>query len=116
MTLAIGDAGAIPYYSQWNTIDLVGLNDPVLLFERSVPHYLEYVFQHHPDLILLTFNDPVTPVRDVELTNQIYEAALARGMQKVGVLKVSGSYYLWICAKPGTPLSEYLEEHLKSEQ
>lgn len=113
MTLAIGDAGAIPYYSQWNTIDLVGLNDPVTLFETSHQAYLEYVFSKDPDLILLTFNDAEDPVRDVALTNEIYEAALAHGMQKIGVLKVSETYYLWICAEPGTPLEEYIRRSLK---
>jgi hypothetical protein len=115
MTLAIGDAGAIPYYSQWNTIDLVGLNDPNTLFETSQQDYLEYVFEQDPDLVLLTFNDAENPVRDVALTNAIFEAALDHGMQKIGVLKVSGSYYLWVCARVDTPLGEYLQKALKSE-
>ena len=115
MTLAIGDAGAIPYYSQWNTIDLVGLNDPNTLFRSSTSSYLEYVFKNEPDLILLTFNDPESPVRDVKLTSEIYEAALAHGMQKVGVVKVSDTYYLWVCTEPNTPLGEYLQEALNAK-
>lgn len=115
MTLAIGDAGAIPYYSQWNTIDLVGLNDPNTLFRSSNESYLKYVFANDPDLILLTFNDPERLVRDTKLTIEIYQAAVDHGMQKVGVLRVSDTYYLWICAEPDTPLGEYLQKALSGQ-
>lgn len=113
MTLAIGDAGAIPYYSQWKAIDLVGLNDPRTLFKRSTEAYMAYVFENQPDLVLLTFNDPETPLRDVPLTQEIYEAALGHGMEKVGVVKVSDTYYLWVCARTGSPLAEYLQNALQ---
>jgi hypothetical protein len=116
MTLAIGDAGAIPYYSQWDTIDLVGLNDPYMLFNKtSRPAYLKYIFDRDPDLILLTFNDPENLVRDSDRTNEIYQAAVDHGMQKVGVLKVSDTYYLWVCVEPATPLGEYLQKALNSK-
>jgi hypothetical protein len=110
MTLAIGDAGAIPYYSEWNVIDLTGLTDPNTLFMSSSELYLEYVFKHEPDLVILTFNDSEKPVRDAPISGALYEAALARGMKKIGVLKVSDSYYLWVFAEPGTQLEEYLQQ------
>ncbi len=110
MTLAIGDAGAIPYYSEWNIIDLTGLTDPNTLFASSRRRYLDYVFRNGPDLVILTFNDPEKPVRDARISGALYEAALAKGMKKIGVIKISDTYYLWVFAEPGTQLEEYLQQ------
>jgi hypothetical protein len=110
MTLAIGDAGAIPYYSEWNTIDLTGLTDPNTLFMTSPELYLEYVFGHDPDLVILTFNDAEKPVRDAQISGALYETALAKGMKKIGVIKLTEAYYLWVFAEPGTQLEEYLQQ------
>jgi hypothetical protein len=35
-TVAVNDAGAIPYYSRWNTIDFIGLNDEQLAHGADV--------------------------------------------------------------------------------
>ena len=110
MTLAIGDAGAIPYYSEWNIIDLTGLTDPNTLFAASARRYLNYVFRHDPDLVILTFNDAEKPIRDAAISGALYERALANGMKKIGVIKISDAYYLWVFAKPGTQLEEYLQQ------
>lgn len=110
LTLAIGDAGAIPYYSEWNIIDLTGLTDPNTLFMSSPELYLEYVFKNDPDLVILTFNDAEKPVRDAPISYDLYKTALAKGMKKIGVLKISDAYYLWVFVKPDTQLAEYLQQ------
>ena len=49
--LVIGDAGAVPYYSQWETVDSLGLNDPVLARDKS--RINDYILRQHPDLVVL---------------------------------------------------------------
>lgn len=47
MVLAIGDAGAAPYYAGWRTIDTFGLNDRTIALSGHDP---DYVFSHNPDV------------------------------------------------------------------
>ena len=49
-TLFTGDAGAIPYYSNWFTYDFFGLGTNQIAREGVT---LTFMQQHHPDLILI---------------------------------------------------------------
>jgi len=61
-SLAIADAGAVPYYSKWHTIDTYGLNE--LNIALSGKHEPRYIFSKKPDLLVLisssnkTFTSP----------------------------------------------------------
>jgi hypothetical protein len=50
-TMAVTEAGALPLYSQWNTIDALGLNDAYIAHH----HYLDrdYLDRTHPELIMV---------------------------------------------------------------
>ncbi len=51
ITLAVGEAGVIPYYSKMKVIDLLALNDRHL---SRYPVDAEYVLQRKPDIILIS--------------------------------------------------------------
>ena len=54
-TLAVSDAGAIPYYSGWNAIDYIGLNDEAIANGES-PHVR--VTEASPTVIVVTGRGP----------------------------------------------------------
>jgi arabinofuranosyltransferase len=60
-TLAVSDAGAIPYYSGWNAIDYIGLND------TAISHGADpttVVTTAHPTVVIITApSDVIQPVR-----------------------------------------------------
>lgn len=57
-TLAVGDAGAIPYYSGWDTVDLFGLNDEDIARGTSVA---DRVVEAGVDVMIVRI-DPATGV------------------------------------------------------
>ena len=48
---AIGNAGAVPYYSRWRVVDTFGLNGSVIGMEGN--HDPAYVLAQDPDLVVL---------------------------------------------------------------
>lgn len=98
--LAVGDAGAIPYYSGWYTIDTYGLNNRTIAYRRWHGNYeVLDIFRKFPDLIILLSKsiEKFDPLIDherfiqVELNNY--------GYNKIVTLKFNEEYYLWIYAK-----------------
>jgi arabinofuranosyltransferase len=55
VSIAVSDAGAIPYYSGWNTIDYIGLNDEAIANGES-PHVR--VTDASPTVIVVTGRGP----------------------------------------------------------
>jgi hypothetical protein len=50
-TMAVTEAGALPLYSQWNTIDALGLNDTYIAHHHYVDR--DYLDRTHPELIMV---------------------------------------------------------------
>ena len=103
--LAINDAGAVPYYSGWKTIDTVGLNNAHIALggERDPA----YVLSQAPDLIV------VPSVRTDQLRTphpwqtELYEACIRDGMVEVG--RIGSPYYqLRLLGRPGSAVSREL--------
>ncbi len=60
-TLAVTDAGAIPYFSGWESIDYIGLNDRAIAHGADPTQVVE---QARPTVIVVTANGPdPSPVR-----------------------------------------------------
>jgi len=99
-TLAIADAGAVPYLSGWPTVDTFGLNDPHIATTRS--HDPAYVLARRPDVIVLISSrrDAFDP--PFEWERGLYDAALGVGFAVAGQLVCNESYFLWVLAKPDT--------------
>jgi hypothetical protein len=98
--LAIGDAGAIPYYSGWRVIDTYSLNDPAIAIEgRDDP---AYVLDQQPDLVAVVseqgreFHAHWANRHD----GPLFEACRARGMQPAVILTFSARSFLYLMAQP----------------
>jgi len=103
--LAISDAGAVPYYSRWRTIDTFGLNDPAIALAGR--RDAAYVVGARPDVLVLLSRRAGELLSPFDWERELYEAALAAGMRKVGSLGVR-NYHLWVLAWPGTEVFEAL--------
>jgi len=109
--LAIADAGAVPYYSKWRTIDTAGLNDAHIA--TSGKHDPQYVMAHDPDVVVLISyrRDELVfrPGTETEWRRDLYQCCLQRGMVRVAILEFHPGYYLWVMAVPGSPIARGLE-------
>lgn len=106
--LAISDAGAVPYYSGWHTIDFWSLNDEHLVFAGHDP---KYVISFRPDVVVLVSRMEKEFVQHNYQGTDIYWEAMAAGMYPVRVMsfkKGSSGFFLWVMAWPGSPLWQHL--------
>lgn len=105
--LAVGDAGAIPYYSGWQTVDRGGLNDPHIALTGD--YSAAYILSHQPDVIELhsAYAQEFVGLTDSDWT--LYEASLEAGMVPVKKLRFGDNYYLWVMVMPGSAIAEHLE-------
>jgi len=116
MTIAIGDAGTVPYYSDWQVIDLFGLNSKEVAF-GIVPLY-ELVFEKQPaDLILLSVGANPNRISDEHAGAQnLYNEALLHGMVHLGTFPFGRVNYIWVVAYPETELAKYLQENMEFKE
>ena len=50
-TMAVTEAGALPLYSDWNTVDIIGLNDSYIAHHHPID--AAYLDRAHPELIMV---------------------------------------------------------------
>ena len=98
--LAIGDAGAVPYYSGWRTLDTYGLNDASIAVNGRPPP--ENLLARHPDVLVLISFAPDHFEPRLEWEGGLYTAALSAGYRVRETLQFNERYYLWVLAK-GSP-------------
>jgi hypothetical protein len=103
----IGDAGAVPYASGWETLDSFGLNEPSIA--TTGRHDPEPILARKPGLIVLISNSPVHMDPPLAWEKDLYDAALARGFALAGTLEFAPTYHLWLMARPGSELHRWLE-------
>jgi len=104
--LVIGDAGAVPYYSGWQTIDSFGLNNPHI--GRNRDYSPEFVFSQIPSVVVLLSRSPETfdPILPWEADHHSF--LTDQGMEKLCTLKFRDRYYLWAIGYPDSPQSQQL--------
>lgn len=92
-TLAVNDAGAIPYYSHWHTIDFIGLNDEPIAHGADPTHR---VTDAHPTVIIVRSYTPDIPADayglDVPRATQGYE--------HITTIQMRVGYYKQVFALP----------------
>lgn len=98
--LVISDAGAVPYFSRWWTLDLIGLNDPTIATTaRRDP---AWVLAQRPDVVVLA--SPRTDRVEAWDWNPwepaLYDACLDAGFVRVGLRRFADDYWLWVLARP----------------
>ena len=100
-TIALGDVGALPYYSRWRVIDTMGLNDEhVAITKDQSP---EYVFGRGVDAVVLISQSPTAFVPTLGHETAIYQESVRRGFVPVLAPAFSGgsySYYLLTLVDP----------------
>ncbi len=107
--VAIGDAGAIPYYSGVRVIDTYSLNDPAIAIEGR--HEPAYVLDQDPDLVAVVseqgreFHAHWANRHD----GPLFEAARARGMEPAVILTFSARSFLFLMARPESDIARYLQ-------
>jgi arabinofuranosyltransferase len=100
--LVISDAGAVPYYSGWWTLDLVGLNDAAIATTgRRDP---AWVLAQQPDVVVLASPSTahVEPWDWNTWEPALYDACIAAGFVRVGLRRFADDYWLWVLARPNT--------------
>lgn len=103
--IAIGDAGAVPYYADRYTIDLMALNDAYLArLPARFGHKIDviYVLSQQPDyVILLSGSSPQHGFRGLTPVDQaIYEAIAANPRYVLqDSYKFGETYFLWVFAR-----------------
>lgn len=112
MSLAIGDAGTVPYYSDWQVIDLFGLNSKEVAF-RTVP-VPTLVFEQQPvDLILLSVGPNPNRISDEHAGAQnLYNEAIRNGMMRIGAFPFGRVNNIWVVGYPETDLADYLNNNM----
>lgn len=109
--LAMGDAGAAPYYSGWRTIDTYGLNDPTIAV--SGDHDPAYVLQQVPDVLVLLSRRSETFEPLLEWEQQLYDASIRAGFQHQTTLMFDSEFHLWIFSPAESEIGERLAERLR---
>jgi hypothetical protein len=110
-TLAITDAGAIPYYSHWRVIDINGYNDPVIAASGEMQP--DYILSQEPDVIILVSNRGDRFVHDNQGYVLYFQAFTQAGMGLLGVIEAADDYYLWVLVDLESEVITYLFEVLR---
>ncbi len=101
-TLAISDAGAVPFLSGWKTIDTFGLNDRSIAIHLRSGYDPARVISAHPDVLVLISNardtfDPPLPFEAL-----LYTASQDEGYRRIGSLACADTYHLWLMVRDET--------------
>jgi hypothetical protein len=104
--LAVADAGAIPYYSGWRAIDVVGLNDRHLALQGPDA---AYVLDQTPDVVLLNSTSGERFVARQAWMDELWQACAAAGMVPFHVWRMKrDSYYVWMAGRPDNDVLQRL--------
>lgn len=112
--LAVVDAGAMPYYSGWRTLDIMGLNDPGIALAQVERE--KYIFDQNPDVLVLTSNDLNVYTRDSAFGHKLYNLALERGMEVVARSAFYQGDSIWVLARPGSQAWQVLSARFAGDQ
>ncbi len=101
--LAISDAGAVPYFSRWWTLDLIGLNDPRIATTGC--HDPKGLLDARPDVVVLFSQDGerFEPWDWNAWEAPLYTECLEQGFVRVDRRRFASDYWLWAMARPGSP-------------
>jgi arabinofuranosyltransferase len=107
--LVVTDAGAIPYISEWYTIDAAGLNDPNIALERVQVE--TYIFEHDPEVVVLTSTDAAEFANDSPIARDLFRIALSHGLIVVArsLFYQESTITIWILARPDGEAAQKLK-------
>ncbi len=99
--LAVADAGAMVYYSRWQSIDTFGLNDVVIATTHR--HDAAEVLDRHPDVVVLISLEPDRFQPALSWEGDLGRLAMARGFRFVTARRFADAYYLWVLSSDAMP-------------
>ncbi|MCK5126021.1 MAG: hypothetical protein KAR42_07180 [candidate division Zixibacteria bacterium] len=103
-TLAVGDAGAIPYYSEWQSYDFVGLNDEFTAHNPTKK--TAYLKEKAPTVLILYAEDN----KNIRLDQYGLEPhALMPEYNEIAFIKLFPNYYLAVFLRKDIDSSIYDE-------
>lgn len=105
-TLAVSDAGAIPYYSGWHAIDYIGLNDAAIA-RGADPTAV--VVAAHPTVVIVTA--PSSTIQTVRYGLRNYDATA--GYEKVVSIPSREGYWENVFVLPA--YADTVREHVDAE-
>lgn len=118
--IALGDVGAIPYYSQWKALDMGGLNDVHMAhFGTSVSREMEqfatkfdldYVFEKDPAVVMVASSNPVTV--DHYASRILVEDPRFQAYERIVAFEYSALIYEFIYIKKDDPTLKDLRDGL----
>lgn len=91
LTFTSLDSGSLPYFSNWNQIDMVGLNDKFIAKNGVATE--EYIQKNHPQLIILISGDGVTP-SDTTIQQPFIKYAQENSYVRLPAVYYKENYYL----------------------
>jgi len=112
--LVCGDAGAIPYYSEFRTIDIIGLNNPTLLrngFSSA------QIWSQQPDVLIFYSKNGRDVAPDLGNGND-YRLAQSDGMKHfhhAGSVFFNWGYYLMVFVRNNAIESESIEKYFRKK-
>jgi hypothetical protein len=106
--LACADAGAIPYYSDWESIDTIGLNNAEISFDRV--DVADYVISQNPDLVILISGSNTEFHARTDFGDELMSRCIGVGMELISSMQFARDYYLWLLCDPDDPLADYLDQ------
>ena len=111
--LAVGDAGAIPYFSGWRIVDSFGLNDPLIGIEGN--HDPAYVLAQNPDLVVLVSRKQLDyeTHETMPWEGRLFESVRAAGMTRIAVMGFSPRSHLWIMGDPHSEIAGYVAREMR---
>lgn len=110
--IAIGDAGAVPYYSRLETIDTFGLNDPIIAMnyrgDRS-----DYVLSQNPTVIVFISRYENTFDSTLSHENMLFRSCVKNGYSSHVTFVFNENYYLWVMWRPDSQDAHILDKVLR---
>jgi len=110
--IAIGDAGAIPYYSGWQTIDTYGLNDTEVGIRGN--HDPSYFLDQQPDLVVIV-SSRQQEFRATEFfprEDDFYAPIQRAGFKRLAIMTFSIQSHLWIMGDPESDVGRYVRNEV----
>lgn len=99
--IALGDAGAVSYYSRWHVVDTFGLNHRLIAMARARRAYdPALVISEKPEL--LVFISRACEVFDPPLQHErsLFDAAALAGYTRVTNYRFADTYHLQLYRRP----------------
>lgn len=107
-TVALGDVGAIGYYSGARVLDTFSLNEPaIILGGRDDPGY---ILSQDPDVVAVVSTHPreFRPHWANSHDPALYAACVREGRRPAVVLTFSAASFLWVMTRPGSAVETSL--------